>query len=580
EADRKAAEAEEVRAFPVEDVFKEFAPFFTEHVRRDIVRRYGNERLLTDGLQVFMTMHAERQLAAQVAMLDGLIRVDKRQGFIGPLLTLTTDAERAEFEKKIAKKLGDEKLTPGSFYVGYVSSIDEKENFALVNVGGQLGKLPIVAMRWARPPNPEKYYPSALIDHVKQALKPGDVIVVKAVTREALEDKDDPKNTRLIPKEGPFFTLEQEPTLQGALVSVDPSRGTVEAMIGGYDFDANEFNRAFQACRQPGSSFKPLIYSAAIEKLEWPVNKVLVDAPIVTDSEDTQLRWKPENFGGDFKGDVLMRSALINSMNIPAIKTLQAIGVKEAAAWAKQLGITTQINEDLSMALGGSCVHLWDLTNVYATFNQLGRKVQSRFVRKVEDRFGRTLEDHTSYDDPSARFEERIGGGYAKLLNKPEQVMRPETGFLITHLMAEVVQHGTGAPAQKLGKPAAGKTGTTNDSFDTWFMGMTKDLVTGVWMGYDRYDHPLGRYETGGRASLPTWLDYMKRALGERPQPRFEAPAGLQITWARIDPNTGKLAGPGTRQPVAAPFVTGTEPQEAEHGDKQVDPRQLMIHDY
>ncbi len=580
EAERAAAEAEEVKAYPVEDVFKEFAPFFTEHVRRNIVNRYGNERMLTGGLQVFMTMHAERQIAAQVAMLDGLIRVDKRQGFVGPLLHLSTAKEKVEFEKKIAKKLGEEKLTEGRFYVGFVEKIEEKENLAVVNVGGQMGRLPIVGMRWARPPNPEKYYPSSLIDHVKQALKPGDVIVVKAVSRKTLEDSDEPALTKLIPKEGVLFTLEQEPQLQGALVSVDPSRGTVEAMIGGYDFDANEFNRAFQACRQPGSSFKPIVYSAAIEKLEWPVNKILVDAPIVTDSEDTNLRWKPENFGGDFKGDVLLRTALINSMNIPAIKTLQAVGVKEAAAWAKQLGITTTINEDLSMSLGGSCVHLWDLTNVYATFNQMGRKVQSRFVRKVEDRFGRTLEDHTWYGDPFARFEERVAGGYAALLNRPEQVMRPETGFLISHLMQEVVLFGTGAPAHKLGKPAAGKTGTTNDSFDTWFMGFTNDLVTGVWMGYDRYDHPLGRYETGGRASLPTWVDFMKRALGDRPQVRVAPTPDMKITWARIDPDTGKLAGPSTQQSVEAPFVVGTEPTEREQGASEVDPRQLMLQDY
>lgn len=580
EAERRAAEAEEVKAFPVEDVFKEFAPFFTEHVRRDIVRRYGNERMLTGGLQVFMTMHAERQIGAQVAMLDGLIRVDKRQGFVGPLLHLSTEKEKVEFEKKIAKKLGDEKLTLGRYYIGLVEKIDDKANLAEVNVGGQMGKLPILGMRWARPPNPERYYPSALIDHVNKALKAGDVIVVKVVDRKELEDPSEPAMMKLLPKDGVLFTLEQEPQLQGALVSVDPVRGTVEAMIGGYDFDANEFNRAFQACRQPGSSFKPIVYAAAIEMLDWPVNKILVDAPIVTDSEDTNLRWKPENYGGGFQGDVLLRTALVKSLNIPAIKTLQAVGVREAAAWAKRLGITTQINEDLSMALGGSCVHLWDITNVFATFNQMGRKVQSRFIRKVEDRFGRTLEDHTWYGEPFARFEERVAAGYAALLEKPEQVMRPETGFLISHLMSEAVTHGTGAAAQRLGKPSAGKTGTTNDSFDTWFVGFTNDLVTGVWMGYDRYDHPLGRYETGGRASLPTWVDYMKRALGERPQYKVAPTPDMRINWVRMDPDTGKLAGPGSRTSVEAPFVVGTEPTERETGATEVDPRQLMLQDY
>ena len=574
----RTANAEPVKVFAVEDPFHEVAPFFTEHVRRDIVNRYGNERLLKDGLKVYVTMNLEKQRAAQVAMLDGLIRVDKRQGYVGPLSHLGSESEKADFEKKIARKLGSEKLTEGQFYVGYVEKIDEAGNFALVNVGGQQGKLSIMGMRWAREPNPEKYFPNVLIDHVKKALKVGDVIIFKGVKREDLEDKDD-KLSKVIPKEGPFFTLEQEPTLQGAVVSQDPSRAYVVAMIGGYDFDASEYNRAFQACRQPGSSFKPIVYSAAIEQLEWTVNKVLVDSPVVTDSDDTGVRWKPENYDETFHGEVLVRTALINSMNIPAIKTLQAVGVKQASDWAHKLGITTAVNLDLAMALGGSCVHLWDMVNVYATINQSGRKIRSTFVRKVEDRFGRTLEDHTAYDDEFANFDERVLAGYAKLFDKPEQVMKPETAFLITHLMREVVLYGTGAPAQKLGKPVAGKTGTTNDAFDTWFMGFTKDLVTGVWLGYDHNEHPLGKYETGGRASLPIWLDYMGKALGERPQPEFKPPEDIDIVWVKIDPDTGKLAAPGQKGAVLAPFIRGTEPKEQELDKKQVDPRDVMMHD-
>jgi penicillin-binding protein 1A len=525
-------------------------------------------------------MNAEMQRAAQVAMLDGLIRVDKRQGFVGPVAHLSTESEKIDFEKKIARKLGSEELTEGHFYVGLVERIDAEGNFALVNVGGQVGKLPIAGMRWAREPNPERYYPSVLIEHVKKALKPGDVIVVKAVKKEQLEDPDDPRFARLIPSTGPYFTLEQEPTLQGAIVSVDPGRQYVVAMIGGYDFDASEYNRAFQACRQPGSSFKPIVYSAALEQLGWGVNHLLVDSPVVFDDPDTQLRWKPENYGEDFKGDVLLRSAVINSMNIPAVKTLHEVGVKQAADWAHKLGITTPINEDLSMALGGSCVHLSDMVNVYAGMNRGGIRFRPTYVRKVEDRFGRTLEDHTAFDDEFATFEERVAGGYARLFDRPLRTMTPETAFLITHLMREVVLFGTGAPAQRLGKPAAGKTGTTNDSFDTWFMGFTRDLVTGVWMGYDRYEHPLGKYETGGRASLPIWVDYMKGALGERPQRDFGTPPPeADIVWARIDPESGRLASAGARRSVLAPFARGTEPKDVEPAPGQVDSRDMMIRD-
>lgn len=580
EAERKAAEAEKPVVYPVEDVFRDFAPFVSEHVRRDVVARYGNERMLKDGLTVYLTVDAESQRAAQVAMLDGLIRVDKRQGYVGPLGRIEKDTEKVAFEKKIAKKLGDEKLTPGSYYVGLVEKVHEAGNYAEINVGGQLAKMPLAGMRWAREPNPERYYPSSLIDHVKRAVKPGDVIVVKAVTKATLEEDDEPRVRKLIPAEGPYVTLEQMPKLQGALTSVDPNRRYVVAMIGGYDFDASEYNRAFQACRQPGSSFKPIVYSAAIELLGWAVNRVLVDAPVVFDDPDNQLRWKPENFGEDFQGDVLLRTALINSMNIPAVKTLHAVNVKEAAAWAHKLGITTPINEDLSMALGGSCLKLADLVNVYATFNQHGVKVRPFYVRKVQDRFGRTLEDHTSYDDEWATFEDRVAAGYARLFESGERVMKPETAFLITHLMREVVLFGTGAPAQRLGKPAAGKTGTTNDSFDTWFMGFTKDLVTGVWMGYDQYDHPLGKYETGGRASLPVWVEFMKNALAERPQKDFsQPPPEADIVWANIDPETGKLAPPGAKKKVHAPFVRDTEPKETEVEPGGVDPRDFGYRD-
>ncbi|MBI5547982.1 MAG: transglycosylase domain-containing protein [Deltaproteobacteria bacterium] len=582
EAEKKAAEAQEVKAFAVEDVFHEFAPFFTEQVRRDIVSRYGNERMLKDGLKVYMSMNAESQRGAQFAMLDGLIRVDKRQGFTGPLAHLEEGSAKVALEKKIAKKLGDERLTVGHYYVGLVEKVHDSANYAEVNVGGQMAKLPIAGMRWAREPNPERHYPSALIDHVKKALRPGDVIVVRAVDKATVEDDEEPRFKKLIPDEGPYVTLEQEPSLQGAIISVDPHRRYVVAMIGGYDFDASEYNRAFQACRQPGSSFKPIVYSGAIEILNWAVNHVLVDSPVVFDDPENQLRWKPENFGEDFRGDVLLRSAVINSMNIPAVKTLEAlrqeIKMEGITDWAHKLGITTPLNQDLSMALGGSCVHLSDMVNVYSTMNRGGIKARPYYVRRVEDRFGRTLEEHTAYDDEFAGFEERVAAGYAKLLEKPERVMKPETAFIITHLMREVVMHGTGAPAQRLGKPAAGKTGTTNDSFDTWFMGFTRDLVTGVWLGYDHYIHPLGRYETGGRASLPIWVDFMKSALADRPQKGFDTPpAGADIVWSYIDPESGKLAPPGAKRRVLAPFVRDTEPKESAPEPGGIDPNDVRL---
>ncbi|OJH40140.1 penicillin-binding protein 1A [Cystobacter ferrugineus] len=570
EAERKQADEEPVRVYPVEDVFHEFAPYFTEQVRRNMVDRYTNKALLNEGLKIFATMDSERQRAAQESVLEGLLAIDKRQGYRGPVLQLATEQERRAFLDKAIKVMGDEKLVENKFYVALVTSIEPDGSGAQVQVGPHKGLLPLLGMRWARKVNPEGYYPGAQLTSVKKAVAVGDVIVVRHVVQKDLTDDNvqfDRKLNKEIPEGVTLFRLEQEPELQSALVSIDPHRQYLTAMVGGYDFDANEFNRAFQACRQPGSSFKPLVYSAALEQLGWTGATIIVDSPIVEHDPESGVAWKPDNYSDEFLGDVLLRTALVNSMNIPAVKTFGAVGVKPMAEWSTRLGLTTPMNMDFSAALGSSCVYPYDLANVYATFNRYGRKKPTYFVRKVEDRFGRTLEDHTSYDDPWAPLRDRVAAGYARLFEPGEQVMSPETGFILTSMLRGVVQEGTGGPAQRLGKPAAGKTGTTNDSFDTWFAGYTRDLVTVTWVGYDKNEHPLSRYETGGRASLPIWLNYMKPALAARPQSEFWPPEWLRenLRLLRIDKKTGKLAAAGARDKDAVNiwFKKGTQPEDA-----------------
>ncbi|HEX8826043.1 MAG TPA: PBP1A family penicillin-binding protein [Archangium sp.] len=565
EAERKQADAEPVRVYPVEDVFHEFAPFFTEQVRRDIVERYTNKVLLNDGLKIFATMDSERQRGAQDSVLEGLLSIDKRQGFRGPVLQLGTEQERTAFLQKATKVMGDEQLQENKLYVGLVTRVDAEG--ADVQVGPHKGLLPLLGMRWARKVNPEGFYPGLMLTSAKRVLSVGDVLVVRHVVKKELTDDNvqfDRKLDKEVPEGVPLFRLEQEPELQSALVSIDPHRQYLTAMVGGYDFDANEFNRAFQACRQPGSSFKPLVYSAALEQLGWTGATIIVDSPIVEHDPENGVAWKPDNYSDEFMGDVLLRTALVNSMNIPAVKTFAAVGVKNMAEWSTRLGLTTPMNMDFSAALGSSCVYPYDLANVYAVFNRYGRKKPTYFVRKIEDRFGRTLEDHTAYDDAWAPLQDRVAAGYARLFEPGEQVMSPETGFITTSMLRGVVQEGTGAPAQKLGKPAAGKTGTTNDSFDTWFAGFTRDLVTVSWVGYDKNVHPLGRYETGGRASLPIWLGYMKTALAARPQSEFWPPEWLRenMMLLRIDKKTGKIASSGSKDVANIWFKKGTQPED------------------
>jgi penicillin-binding protein 1A len=575
-AERERASNAEVKVHGVDDVFRETAPFYVEQVRRHVVDRYGNERLLQDGLRVEMAMDLEKQRAAQGAMLEGLLAVDRRQGYYGAIERVQ-GAERKALEERLARSWPAGALAIGDHAVGIVTRVDTAGNVARVAVGANEGILPVAGMRWARRPNPEVGYADALVASVSAVLRSGDVVLVRRVTRKELMSAETSLasgRAKDVPEAEVLFALEQEPRLQGALVSVDPWTGYVAAMVGGYDFEASEFNRAFQACRQPGSAFKPIVYSAAVEKLDFTPATILTDAPIVF--RDDESSWKPQNYGEEFKGDVTVRTALINSMNIPAVKTAEALIVKEGstalAEWAKQLGITTPVKQELGSALGSSCVNLWELTNVYALFARYGDRRGSAFVKRVLDRDGRVLEDHGDWRDPWMPLSERLAAGLAEVSRPREQAMDPRTAYTLVHLMREVATVGTGAGAAKLGKPAAGKTGTTNDSFDTWFMGFTHDLATGVWLGYDINVTPLSRGETGGHASLPIWLRYMRDALKDRPQPEFTPPPGMVLV--RMDPETGKPVESGG---VVEPFKEGSEPKLDDAAQPRVNAQQLIM---
>jgi len=578
EAQRREAEESEVKVYPVDDIFRETAPFYVETVRRQIVDRYGNERMLHEGLRVEMAMDLEKQRAAQAAMLTGLMEVDHRQGWNGPV-TRVAGAERSALRERLARAWPAGSLRPGDYCVGIVARVDDAAGTATVEVGDETGLLPISGMHWARKPNPEAYYPDAQISRVSTALKAGDVVLLRRVERKELVARElayrEPK-VKAIPDVPLLFTLEQEPKLQGAIISLDPWSGYVEAMIGGYDFDASEFNRAFQACRQPGSAFKPIVYSAALEKLGFNPATILTDAPVVF--RDDEAAWKPQNFGEDFKGDVTLRTALVQSMNIPAVKTAEALvqkfGIGILPDWARTLGLSTPVKLELGSALGSSCTTPWELTNLYATFDRYGEKRRSTFVKRVLDRDGKILEDHTDWHDPWVPLSTRLAAAVADLTTPRERVMDEKNAYILVHLMHEVATVGTGAMAARLGKPAAGKTGTTNDSFDTWFLGFTRDLAAGVWLGYDVNETPLGRYETGGRAALPIWLAYMQVALHDRPQPEFPIPDG--VVHVRIDPQTGKATPPFDRKGVVEPFLEGTEPKLEKDEKPRVEVRDLF----
>ena len=370
------------------------------------------------------------------------------------------------------------------------------------------------------------------VKNAEEVLKTGDIVDIKI-----LEEKDKKGNLK--------FALEQEPVIQGALLCIEPATGFVSAMVGGYDFHKSKFNRAIQAQRQPGSAFKPIVYSASFEKGFTPAS-VFIDSPIIFEEKDEE-NWKPANFEEKFYGPTNLRTALTHSRNVITIKLLQSMGVKHILEYARRLGIKSYLTPDLSLALGTSGVTLYELTSAYGVFSNKGIKTEPMAIKSITDKDGNLLEE-----------------------NKPqeERVISEELAFITTNILQSVVQEGTGWRAKTLGRPVAGKTGTTNNYMDAWFLGYTPDLIAGVWVGMDK-DEPIGKNETGARAANPIWVRFMEKALKGMPVKNFQIPTGVVFT--KIDKKTGLLATPETTDMVLECFVEGTEPTEFSDGGAKED---------
>jgi penicillin-binding protein 1A len=562
QADLDAALKEPFKVYPVEDVFRRTAPHFVETVRRTIADTYGEKALYEEGLEVYTTIDMERQKAAERAVAVGLLDLDKRQGFRGPLAELA-DKEREAFIQKYSKLLTPEELK-GELrdHVYYLALVREAStDRAIVSVGPSKLQIPIAAMRWARKPNPLVNYEYQLQDSASRILKAGDVVLAKVTSVAELKKwKSAQAAVSKIQSDLPLMKLEQEPIAESALFSANPHTGYVSAMVGGYNYDASELNRTMQSCRQPGSSFKPIIYTAAFDnpKLEFTPATLLQDSPIVFDDPDNKVRWKPENSHAEFKGDVTVREAIQQSMNIPAVKTLEKVGMESAIQYARRLGITTPINRDFGMALGASCVKMWDLATVYGVYPTLGMKPRWRLIRRVVDREGRVLEDHSHVSDPALPLSSLVLATREAIFNPRELVLDPATAYVVVRQLTNVVQGGTGFYAAKVGKNVAGKTGTTNDQFDAWFMGFSRDLVTGVWVGHDKNERPLGANEFGGRAALPIWTEYMIEALKNVDQPPVAMPENVVAVPINLD--TGERSD-GRGRAVTEYFIKGTQPK-------------------
>lgn len=534
-------------------------PYLAEFIRRQIVEKYGEERV-AQGLSVYTTVKLENQLAAQAALDNGLRAADKRLGLRQPEKSLKK-AEIADYTEKQHRDLiksfynftiidaqGERhqpvaKDTPtpleiGKNYKGVVVDKDKASRSLIVQIGNRKGRIYPEEYRWALEANPEEVYGEKVVRNPYIEFKTGDIITVQV---------------KLIENEKITLKLEQEPLVQGALISYDVRTGNLEAIVGGYDFNVtgSHFNRAIQAIRQPGSTFKPFVYGAALEAGLTP-STIIVDSPIVyrnqIEQSELETFWKPGNYGEKFYGDTTLRNALAFSRNIPTIKLAQYLKIPTVIDFARRLGVQSKLAPDLSLALGSSGMSLNEMVRSWSVFANKGRQASHMAISKVTDWEGNVLEENAPIP-----FEQQ------------KEVLDPKIAFLMTSLLQSVVQYGTGQVVQSLDRPVAGKTGTTNDFKDAWFIGYTPQQITGVWVGFDE-DRPIGRNETGTRTAAPIWLAYSQESHKNLPKEEFTVPEG--IIQVKIDAQTGDVPTKQTQKVISEYFVDGNAPGQVAKPDE------------
>lgn len=505
-------------------------PYFTEHVRRHLEDKFGEELLYKKGLKVYTTLDVDMQKAANIAVREGLREHDKRRGYRGPKRVLKTEEETEAFVAEAARRFVYDPIEAGEIYEAVITHVNTRDMALRVDLGGRTGAIAASDMEWAKHYNPSNEPDGGRQAELKTLFHKGEIIEVQV---KALP----PGKNSVIP-----LRLEQEPLAQASLMAMEPETGMVRAMVGGADFSKSQFNRATQAQRQPGSSFKPIIYTAAIDRGYTPAT-IVIDSPIVFDETIKEEAWRPRNYDEQFYGPTTVREALARSRNIITIKILKDIGIEYAVTYAKALGINSPLARDLSLALGSSAVTLSEMTTAFATLANMGARPEPIYITRVTDNSGNKV------------LEENISSSTA--------AVTPQTAYLMTSLMQSVIEGGTGSRARALGRPAAGKTGTTNNLNDAWFMGYVPGLVAGSWVGYDN-EKPLGHGETGSTAALPIWLRFMQGATSRMPVRSFTVPEGLEFT--KIDPETGLLASSSTQEAVFEVFKEGTAPKEYSSG--------------
>ena len=524
------------------------AEYFAEEVRRELLGRYGETQLYKGGLSVRTTLDPGLQAIAARVLRQGLEAYDRRHGWRGPI---TRFEDTAEGGVAWAEELARLQAPPGigQWRMAVVLAVD-KAGADIGFADETRGRIPLAEMKWARPWKKEQRL-GPRVRRPADVLGPGDVVAVAPLEPEAADaDAGSGALTR------PSFSLRQIPDINGALVALDPHTGRVLAMVGGYSFAASEFNRVTQAMRQPGSAFKPIVYLAALDYGFTP-STLILDAPFVIDQGPGLPKWRPANYTKRFYGPSTMRLGIEKSRNLMTVRLAQTIGIDMVAEYAERLGVVDLMPRRLAMALGAAETTLLRLTTAYAMLVNGGKRITPSLIDRIQDRHGRTVFRHDTRACEECRADAWTRQPVPVVPDTRESVTDPASAYQVVSMLRGVVERGTGRRVNAVGKPLAGKTGTTNNSFDAWFIGFSPDLAVGVFAGFDR-PRTLGRSEQGATVAGPIFRDFMAAALEGKPAIPFRVPPGIRLV--RVNGLTGRLARPGDRGVILEAFKPGTVP--------------------
>jgi len=510
-----------------------------EFVRRRLERLFGSAMLYRGGLKVYTTVQMGIQQDVNSSVRKGILALDRRRGYRGPIGSVDLRWSQERLWRMVGKIMGGRsqrrEFRTGHWMAAVVVDFNENEAKLWLRSGREVIRLE--NSKWARPFDPRKNWTGIRLEEFGDIFRRGDVILVERFMVKDVDGGTRSKPARVV--------LVQEPNVQAAALVIDPKSGAIRAMAGGYDFERSQFNRSYQAVRPPGSAFKPVIYSAAISE-GWTPSDIIMDTPIIFPQNGNRGYWKPTNFEEKFYGPTTLREALARSRNVIAVKLANSVGMEKIIKRARDFGIRSPLEANLSIALGSSGITLLELTSLYATLANLGRRVEPHVIRWVENSEGKNIWNATPAENQS---------------------IPPEEAYVMLGLLKNVIQSGTAIKAKRLGRPLAGKTGTTNDYQDAWFVGVSPQYSTGVWVGMDDKS-TLGRRETGSRAALPIWMDITRAVHEGLSVRRFQRPG--KVEYVSINPQTGIRVPPGTEGSVRQVFVKGSEPLGFSSGPRRM----------